>query len=279
MEPRLAASAFFVLCSVPLCAGAGEYPWLSAYDPVQSIEKRMDPPKGFVRVKAEKGSFGAWLRGLPLKAGRPPVLLFDGRKKARQDVHHAVIDIDVGKKDLQQCADAVIRLRAEYLFAKGRARDAAFHFTSGDECPFGRWAEGERPTVVLDKVIWTRSGRAGTSHDVFRDWLDTVFRYAGTRSVDKELLPVGDPSKVEIGDVFIEPGSPGHAVIVVDLAVDAATGGKAFLLAQSYMPAQEMHVLVSPDPISPWYAAGFGDTLATPEWKFKKEHHKRFSGQ
>jgi hypothetical protein len=273
----LVASAFFVLGCVPLCAGAGEYPWLSAYDPAQSIEKRIDPPKGFARAKAQKGSFGSWLRGLPLKPGKPAVMLFDGRKKARQDVHHAIVDIDVGKKDLQQCADAAIRLWAEYLFARGKALNASFHFTSGDECPFSRWAKGERPTVVLDRVFWTRTGRAGTSHDIFREWLDTVFRYAGTRSLEKELSPALDPKNVEIGDVFIEPGSPGHAVIVVDAAIEPGTGRKAFLLVQSYMPAQEMHVLVSPDPISPWYTADFGDTLATPEWKFAKGHHKRFS--
>ena len=47
---------------------------------------------------------------------------------------------------------------------------------------------------------------------------------------------------IEIGDVFIQGGFPGHAIIVVDLA-ENEVGEKCFLVAQSYMPAQEIHVL------------------------------------
>jgi Domain of unknown function (4846) len=51
---------------------------------------------------------------LPLRDGRGTVYLNDGRAKPNQALHVAVIAIDTGKRDLQQCADAVIRLRAEY---------------------------------------------------------------------------------------------------------------------------------------------------------------------
>ena len=44
-------------------------------------------------------------------------------------------------------------------------------------------------------------------------------------------------SEMQIGDVFIRGGSPGHCVIVVDMAVHQETGEKLFMLAQSYMPA------------------------------------------
>jgi hypothetical protein len=97
-------------------------------------------------------------------------------------------------------------------------------------------------------------------------------------SLSKEMKPVMIED-MEIGDVFIQGGSPGHCVIVVDMAMHAQTGEKLFLLAQSYMPAQDIHILKNPqDPqISPWYSIKFGDTLITPEWTFKRTDLKRFS--
>ena len=75
---------------------------------------------------------------------------------------------------------------------------------------------------------------------------------------------------MEIGDVFVKGGFPGHAVLVADMIENAQTGEKRFLLIQSYMPAQEMHVLknpASPDGL-PWYPAAFAGDLVTPEWTF-----------
>ncbi|MBI5916420.1 MAG: hypothetical protein HY842_13670, partial [Bacteroidetes bacterium] len=53
---------------------------------------------------------------------------------------------------------------------------------------------------------------------------------------------------------------------------------KVFMLAQSYMPAQEIHVLVNPNDaeLSPWYGADFGEELFTPEWTFNREMLKAF---
>lgn len=52
--------------------------------------------------------------------------------------------------------------------------------------------------------------------------MDIIFAYAGTLSLENELIPV-DLSDMEIGDVFIQGGSPGHAVVVVDIAVNEST--------------------------------------------------------
>jgi hypothetical protein len=42
------------------------------------------------------------------------------------------------------------------------------------------------------------------------------------------------------------------------------------MLAQSYMPAQDIQILKNPNDsdISPWYSANFVDKLLTPEWTF-----------
>ncbi len=84
---------------------------------------------------------------------------------------------------------------------------------------------------------------------------------------------------MQIGDVFIRGGSPGHAVIVLDMAMDSKTGKKLFMMAQSYMPAQDIHVLVNPNKpsISPWYELdGNAKDILTPEWTFSSNELKRF---
>jgi hypothetical protein len=252
------------------------YAWLSSPAPGGTVVERIAPPAGFRRAPAPAGSFGAWLRGLPLQPGRPPVHLYNGGLKGNQSAHWAVVRIDVGARDLQQCADAVMRLRAEYLWDSGHRDDIAFRFTSGDRAAWADWRAGKRPRVQDSRVDWRSAERADGSHANFRRYLDSVFTYAGSASLEKELARVPDPSKVEIGDVFIHGGSPGHAVIVVDVA-EAPGGRRAFLLAQSYMPAQEIQILRNPAAAdSPWYEAASSGPLSTPEWPFHFEELRRF---
>lgn len=250
------------------------------------LYQRFAPPPGYERVVADSGSFAFYLRHLPLKPPGAKVLLHDGREKPNPGIYEAVVDLPIGKKDLHQCADAVIRLRAEYLWQQGEYDKIHFNLTNGFRVDYERWRKGGRVKVVGNQTSWEQKAAASDSYATFWQYLEFVFTYAGTLSLSKELEPVMSggttPSRatveVEIGDVFIQGGSPGHAVVVVDLATDSA-GKKAFLLAQSYMPAQEIQILKNPKngKLSPWYSADFGETLETPEWNFKKGDLKRFS--
>lgn len=251
------------------------HPWTDASEH-ESVASRFPPPAGCSRIDVGRDGFGAWLRGLPLRPGRPDVLLHDGRKKANQNAHAAVLLVDVGKRDLQQCADAVIRLRAEYLYAAGRRDEIQFRFTSGDAAAWSRWRSGDRPTIRGNAVRWSRKAMPDASYRSFRKYLVVVFAYAGSLSLSRELQSVDDPARVEPGHVFIQGGLPGHAVIVLDV-VENEAGARMFLLAQSYMPAQEIHVLRNPTrPDSPWYHAKSRGPLPTPEWRFRYSDLKRF---
>lgn len=262
---------------------AEAFAWLGDYDPANSIVSRIPPPSGLRRVATGLNSFGDWLRFLPLKPGRQEVLLHNGKPKHNQNAHFAIIDIDTGSGDLQQCADAVIRLRAEYLFSAGRAEDIRFNFTSGHACCWDKWVAGQRPLVEGDKVTWTTIAvQPDRSHANFRKYLDTVFAYASTRSLAKEMTPVKSIGDMRIGDVFIHPGSGGHAVIIVDMVEHPSTGRRGFMLAQSFMPAQDMHILVNPadTKAGPWYPApsekDTDTSLRTPEWTFPFSELMRF---
>lgn len=122
---------------------------------------------------------------------------------------------------------------------------------------------------------FVRTTKANGSYQAFRQYLDVVFSYAGTMSLSKELARVPTVRGVLPGDVFIKGGFPGHAVIVLDVA-ERADGDRVFLLAQSYMPAQQMHVLRGPNDGSPWYRATDDAPLRTPEWEFAPHALHRF---
>jgi uncharacterized protein DUF4846 len=277
MRTWLAALLAILLPAAGSAADEPAYPWLTQ-PPTRTLAGSFAPPDGFVRRPADAGSFAEWLRHLPLAPDGAPVRLYDGRAKADQSEVAAVVDIDVGGADLQQCADAIIRLRAEYLFSLGAGGDLAFDFTSGDRYRFQTYAKGVTPAVIGAKVTWRTGPRHGLSHDSLRRWLDIVFNYAGTLSLSRELRPVRRLTDAAIGDVLVHGGTPGHAVLIVDLAVDPATGRKIALLAQGFMPAQSVHLLRNPlDPaLSPWFMLADDQPIAMPEWMLRPDELRRF---
>jgi len=203
-------------------------------------------PAGFYRVAADSRSFAAWLRKIPLKADKT-VYTYKKVPKKNQSAQFAVLDVSVGTRDLQQCADAVMRLRAEFLYDAGRETDICFRDNNGRHyhCP------------------------RNANRVSFKRYLEQVFIHCGTASLSKQLKAVSSSANVQPGDVFIVPGFPGHAILVVDVAKNEQ-GERIFMLAQSYMPAQDIHILVNPvRPAAPWYETGSG-RLETPEWTF---HH------
>ena len=154
---------------LPVAIADPLHPWLSR-PPAASdqLMHRIAPPRGFKRVSVPPDSFAFWLRRLPLKPKGSAVYLYNGQLKFNQRAHMAVVDIDIGKRDLQQCADAVMRLRAEYLYSRGRDRDIHFNFTGGTRVPFSRWKRGERPRVRGRHVTWRLGAGAGRDRKNFK---------------------------------------------------------------------------------------------------------------
>ena len=253
-----------------------DYPWKAEVDPEQTLLQRFPTPDGYKRVPLNEGTFGYWLRGLPLKPGNPPIHYYNGNQVEYQGGHAAVIDLDVGNRDLQQCADAIIRLRGEYLWSADKANMAAFRFTSGDLAEFREWATGMRPIVSGNTVGWTQQAQPDSSYESYRAYLENVFMYAGTMSLQKELNKILHRT-AQPGDVIIQGGSPGHGVLILDMAVDSV-GNKIMLLGQSYMPAQEMHVLknLKHPEMGAWFSNEFQLALQTPQWTFNANDYYRF---
>ena len=229
-----------------------------------TVATRFNVPAGYARKAYVNGTFGNYLQQLPLKPAGTLTKRYNGETKPNK-VAAAVIDISVGTSDLQQCADAIMRLRAEWLFAEKRFDAISFNLTNGFNMKYSEWKQGKRLNSACNG--WNIGGTASESHDDFMNYMKKIFTYAGTLSLSKELQ-TKNIANLEVGDVFIKGGSPGHAVIVLDVA--EGREGKVFLLAQSYMPAQDIEILknLNNAGMSPWFKASEIGILDTPEYDF-----------
>lgn len=190
-------------------------------------------PNGYVRTEVSSNSFASYLRHLPLKKRGSLVHLTNGRLAKLQILSYAVIDMNI-LNNMEQCADAVMRLRAEYLWSQKRFSEIRFTTLAGA----------------------TLTYQGGDSREAFEKYLKQVFDLCNTTSLYKELSP-RKFSEVEVGDVLVYPsrkkGKYGHALIVVDVAVNAE-GKRAVMLAESNTPAREKHILRNPNPFdNPWF--------------------------
>lgn len=242
-----------------------------------TIEDRYSPVEGYTRIEYEEGTFGDFLRKQKLKPYGEKVSYYNGREKSPRGVYDSAFDVDIGERDLHQCADAIMLLRGEYLYSKGLYDEISFNFVSGFKAEYKKWMDGYRIKVQGNDVEFYQATQPSNTYEDFRKYMDMVFAYAGTLSLVNELESIS-LDEMDIGDVFIVGGSPGHAAIVVDMASNSS-GEKIFLLAQSYMPAQQTQLLINPmnDDISPWYSLKGEDILRTPEFTFELNELKTWN--
>lgn len=240
-----------------------------------TLQERIAPPPGYERTEESEDSLAVFLRGYPLKKAGEPVLLYNGEQKGNRDAHVAVFKLPLEKEDLQQCADTVMRVYAEYFWETGQKERISFQFVDGFQAQYTKWRDGYRIRSGDAGSSWVSGGTYDDSYKNFKKYLRMVFAYAGTLSMEKESKKV-KLSKVAAGDIFLNAGSPGHVVMVVDVC-ESADGKKAFLLGQGYMPAQEFHLLKNPShEDDPWYYVDeISYPLWTPEYSFQKGSFRR----
>ena len=110
-------------------------------DAGETLETRVLTPSGYERVEVEEGSFEEFLRQYPLKPAGSKVLLYDGSEKGNQSAHVAVFALPIENYDLQQCADSVLRMYAEYFWAIEQYDRIKFLFTNGFLVEYTKWRE------------------------------------------------------------------------------------------------------------------------------------------
>lgn len=169
-----------------------------------TINSRILPPDGYDRLDVTN-DFATYLRELPLKPNGSVVKYFDGSAKPNNGIYDAVVDLPIGNKDLHQCADAIMRLRAEYLWRQKEYDKIHFNFTNGFRIDYTEWMKGKRVIVKGNSSRWSPAGQPSNSYDDLWKYLEMVFTYAGTLSLSKELKRV-HVDDMGIGDIFIQGG-------------------------------------------------------------------------
>lgn len=220
-----------------------------------TIKERFSSPKGYHWVNEPPESFAFFIENFPLQKYGSPILQYNGNPITTQNLHEAIFDIDIGNLDLQQCADAIIRFKAEYLYKNKKYEAIKFHFTSGDVLSWNDYKNGIRAFVSGNSVNFKNAATADETYQNFRNYLDLIFTYAGTISLHQyETKPVTETQHLKTGDILITPGSPGHVVFIAGVSKNK-NGKKLFLLGEGFTPAQSIHILSNPfdSKITPWY--------------------------
>lgn len=225
-----------VVLGLSLLAG-GVFWWGKTSNPLnyQTIGE-IPTPMGYERIDSETAAYGDFLRSLPLKSRGSKLELYTGGHSNLQMLNYAVIDLPL-LSNAEQCADACMRLRAEYLYDQGLYSKIKFADVNGKTLRY----------------------QGGQNRKAFESYLRKVYGVASTFSLSRSM-PVRKFSEVRPGDVFVYAARRGermgHAVMVVDVARNPDTGKTAVLLAEGNTPARSLHVMRNwKNPLlSPWFS-------------------------
>ena len=165
----------------------------------------------------------------------------------------AVVVLQPHTRRLLSATNMMLRLRAEYAWSAGDLDGLGFHFACGHLSSWRAWARGIRPLAVGRSVRFAATGIKDDGRPNFCVYLETLFRFASGASLLDDSRPVRDAT-VAAGDILLRTGRGGHAVMVLDIAMDPH-GQIRVLLGQGGRPAQTFHVLRD-EGRSPWFMVG-----------------------
>lgn len=259
--------------------GAGIPVFNPHFDPSITSVGKIPLPAGYNRLQVNDQSYAAWLRKILLRR-QNIVCMYNKRPIANQFGHYAVLDISTGQRDLQQCADAIMRLKAEYLFSISAYEQINFIASDKTVFNFKEFAKGQR-YALRGRSMTTFQSHIDNScytHPCLMQFLECVFRYCSTYTLQLQTTTKNDFSSILPGDMLVKGGSPGHAMIVLDVAKNTANSKIIYMLGQGFMPAQNIHIVKNPGNLSlgPWYEVNDTKKIITPGYIFEKSQLRKW---
>lgn len=232
---------------------AKDYAWLtkSQRASFEALADRVPVPAGFDRVLLPAGSFGDWLRNLPVDDASSVVRESDGKTLMSADDPNLAATICLQPHThALGAAGMMVRLRAEHGWCSKTLDRASFHFTSGQRMSWRAWASGVRALTGDSGPHFELTGIADESRDSFCAWIETQLQFTSCASLLDDTRPVDDGT-IAAGDLLLREGHDAHALIVLDVCTNPS-GRVAVLLGSGNTPAATFHVLRAPSG-SPWF--------------------------
>ena len=236
-----------------------------------TVETRFMLPPGYERVPAARNSYAYFLRHLRML---PYNVTYNNDPSESYQVSTLNLPlIDNIQHDIHLC----VRLRGEYLFSQGQYDKMAFSIVIG-RIFYVPWAKGLE-LEINDKPYWTQQPSGVDRLATFQNYLSFIFYNSNINTLLLDMQSVAIHN-IMPGDMFVQAGLPGGAVIVLDVAVNPTTNNRIFLLARIHKSFQMVDVLVNPKETwngSPWYNIETGDNKITiPDFVFYKTNLRRF---
>ncbi len=207
------------------------------------------PPEGFQRTNNASGSYGDYLRSLPIRSDNKIALWTGAHLPNNTYSTLAVLDLPLlFNENLEQCADFSMRLWGDYLKQSKKLNELALYDFYGNKKPF------------------SKSGRS------YLGYLRWHMAYSNSYSIKLGAKPVRLLSDLQAGDMFVQnQGNEGigHVSVVIDQA-ENEFGHKLYLVGYSFMPAQQFHIEKASEEhgIDGWFTADGYERFAKEQFGF-----------
>ncbi|MCQ2959088.1 MAG: DUF4846 domain-containing protein [Bacteroidales bacterium] len=232
----------------------------------------------FYRRQSSNGTFEYYVQNLPLKPANYKTHFSNGEEKVF-DVQIGVLDLPQIKERYQQSSGYIIQIRSDYLYNSRLYGRIHYNFINGFVCSYAKWAAGFR--VNSSNNGWEHFEEQDYSRATYKKYMDVILQNTNCSTLAREMSKI-KLADVKPGDVFIQNGHPGHAVLIVDVLYSEEEKAVKLVLAQGFSPAQDMEILKNfEDDECPWFTISVDsedDTMIrTPQWTFYVKDLRRFA--
>lgn len=156
------------LSKIPINAIAPDYGnYFAIFSKIREVEFNWSHPgSGWLfKARGSKGWLADFLRKLQLKDDKT-VYYYTGQLKLNQQAVYAVLDIPVRNKPLLQCADAVLLIRASWLFSQKKYEQINFVATDGTWLNYSDWCKGVRYILKGNKLLTVKHSGQSVSPEL-----------------------------------------------------------------------------------------------------------------